>query len=93
MSVTIKFHYPHLKALVNNQDSVEVHGKTVGECLHDLVARFPDIQTRIFDKNLKLLHFIVIFLNGESTFREPDPLAKPVSDGDNLSIALLIAGG
>ena len=93
MSIKVKFHYPHLKALVNNQDSVEVQGKTVGECLNNLVARFPDIQTRIFDNQMNLLHFIVIFLNGESTFHEPDPLAKPVRDGDDLSIALLIAGG
>ena len=93
MHVKVKFHYPHLKVLVNNQDSVEVHGKTVGECLHNLVALFPDIQTRIFDNNMKLLHFIVIFLNGESTYHEPDPLATPVKDGDELSIVLLIAGG
>ena len=93
MSIKVKFHYPHLKALVNNQDSVEVDGKTVGDCLHNLIARFPDIQTRIFDNDLKLLHFIVIFLNGESTYHEPDPLAKPVNDGDELSIVLLIAGG
>ena len=39
------------------------------------------------------MHFIVIFHNGESTFHEPDPLAKPVNDGDELSIVLLIAGG
>ena len=93
MSVEVKFHYPHLKALANNQDSVKVHGETIGECLHDLVGQFPDIQTRIFDNQGKLLHFIVIFHNGESTFHEPDPVAKPVSDGDEISIVLLIAGG
>ena len=93
MSVIVNFYYPHLKALVNNQDSVEVHGNTIGNCLHNLVARFPDIQSRIFDKKLNLLNFIVIFHNGETTFNEPDPLAKPVDEGDELSIVLLMAGG
>jgi molybdopterin converting factor small subunit len=93
MRVKVNFYYPHLKALVNNQDSVEVQGNTIGNCLHNLVSRFPDIQSRIFDNQLQLLNFIVIFHNGETTYYEPDPLAKPVDDGDELSIVLLMAGG
>ena len=93
MSTKIMMHYPHLKELANNRDMVEVNGLTIGQCLDDLVNQFPDIKTRIFDERGKLLNFISIYQNKESLHDEPDPLAKPVSDGDEIAIILLIAGG
>ena len=93
MSVKVLMHYPHLKVLANDQDIVEVNGPTIGQCLDDLVNQFPDIKTRIFDKKGKLLNFINIYQNNESLYNEPDPLAKPVKDGDEIAIILLIAGG
>ncbi len=93
MSQKVMIHYPHLQALTNNQEWVEVNGSTIGQCLDDLVNQFPGIRTRIFNEQGKLLHYIMIFHNVENTRTEPDPLAKPVSDGDEITIALLIAGG
>jgi molybdopterin converting factor small subunit len=93
MSAKVMMHYPHLKELANNRDMVEVNGLTIGQCLDDLVRQFPDIKTRIFDKQGKLLNFITIYQNKESLRDEPDPLDKPVSDGDEIAIILLIAGG
>ena len=93
MGVKVMIHYPHLKELVNNQDMVEVNGRTIGQCLNDLVNQFPGVKTRIFDKHGKLLNFINIYQNKESTYNEKGPLAKPVSDGDEIAIILMIAGG
>jgi hypothetical protein len=38
-----------------------------------------------------LLNYIYFFINGKATY--PTDLAMPVNDGDELTIALLLAGG
>ncbi len=77
--------------LTNGVRVAEVNGTTVGECLRDLVKRFPSAEKLLFDKNGKLLGHIDLFLNGGSTF--PEELAKPVRDGDTISMLYLIIGG
>jgi molybdopterin converting factor small subunit len=94
MSIKVNIFYPHLLQATNNQKEVEVNGTTVGQCLDDLVKQFPDIGKLIFAEQGKLLNFINILVNGESILTySPDPLTKPVKDGDTLDIALMIAGG
>ena len=72
-------------------ESAEVEGSTVGECLNQLVKRFPRIQNLLFDKGGKLLKYVDVYVNGKSTY--PEELVKPVNDGDELQILLVIAGG
>ena len=90
MSITVNIHQA-LRQITNNQATVEVAGTTVGECLTELVQRFPDIKSKLFGKNGKLLNYIDIYVNAESSY--PEELAKPVKDGDKLSITLMLAGG
>ena len=90
MSITVNIHQA-LRHITNNQATVDVSGTNVGECLAELVQRFPDIKTKLFDKKGKLLNYIDIYVNAESSY--PEELAKPVKDGDKLSITLMIAGG
>ncbi len=90
MSVKVNIH-PVLYHFTNDQDVVVVNGSTVGECLEELVAQFPAIKQGLFDKDGKLLNYVDIYVNGESAY--PDELAKPVKDGDELHIVLIIAGG
>jgi len=90
MSVTINLH-PNLLQFTNDQAIVEVNGNTVGQCLDDLVKQFPQIKSWLFDKTGKLLNYIEIYVNQESSY--PEELAKPVKDGDELHITLIIAGG
>jgi molybdopterin converting factor small subunit len=70
---------------------VQVNGKTVGECLNDLIAQFPRLRKYIFDKSNKLLNYVEVYVNQESSY--PDELTKPVHPGDELDITLIIAGG
>ena len=91
MSVTVKIFYPHLKQYTDNQEIVKVNGSTVGECLGDLVKQFPGIEKGIFDADGQLINYVYFFINGKSAY--PTDLAKPVRDGDELTIALLLAGG
>jgi molybdopterin converting factor small subunit len=90
MGVRVKMHQT-LRHLTNGQATAEVHGTTVGECLHDLVKQFPGMEKRLFDKKGRLLNYVDIYVNLESSY--PEELAMPVKDGDELSITLMIAGG
>jgi len=90
MSVRVNIHQT-LRHLTNGQGKAEVNGNTVGECLSELVQQFPGMETRLFDKKGKLLSYVDIYVNLESSY--PEELAKPVMDGDELSITLMIAGG
>ena len=90
MGIEITIH-PILRQFTNGQAVVEVNGNTVGQCLDELVEQFPGIKTWLFGKNGKLLNYVDIYVNLESSY--PEELAKPVKDGDELYIILMIAGG
>ena len=91
MSVKVNIFYPHLQQFTNNQDVVEVNGSTVGECLDHLVSQFPGIEKGLFNGHGQLLNYVYFCINGEAAY--PTDLAMPVKDGDELLIALMLAGG
>jgi molybdopterin converting factor small subunit len=70
---------------------VELEGATVGDCLKGLVARFPALEAELFDKQGGLSPFIDIYLGGKSVRAAGQD--RPVADGDELSILLLVDGG
>jgi len=90
MSIEVSIHQA-LRDLTNKQATVKVNGTTVGQCLNDLVNQFPGIKPKIFDKKGKLLNYVDIYVNLESSY--PEELALSVKDGDQLHITLIIAGG
>lgn len=90
MSVKVNIH-PGLSHLTGGQDTVEVSGSTVGQCLDRLVARFPAAKGWLFGKNGKLNNVIEIYVNMKSSY--PEELAMPVKDGDELHIIAIIVGG
>lgn len=90
MSVKVNLH-PGLLHFTHDQAIVEVKGNTVGECLNGLVKQFPRIKPMLFDKQGRLLKYVDVYVNHESSY--PEELAKPVKDGDELHITLTIAGG
>jgi molybdopterin synthase sulfur carrier subunit len=90
VSVKINIH-PFLTQHTNGQDSVEVNGSTVGQCLEQLVVRYPELRKWLFEKDGKLNRLVEIYVNAESSY--PEELAKPVKDGDELYIIIIISGG
>ena len=90
MSVKINIH-PFLSQHTDNQDVVEVNGNTVGQCLKELVTRYPDLKPWLFEKNGKLNRLVEIYVNNATSY--PEELAKPVKDGDEIHILIIIAGG
>ena len=88
----IKISIPaYMRSFTNNMEVVEVNGSTVGECLNHLVKQFPGMKKQLFSKNGNLFENIIISVNGESAY--PEQLAKPVKEGDELNILLIVGGG
>ena len=89
MSIKLKLD-PVLSYYTNNQQSVEVNGNIVGECLDHLTRQYPDLKTVIFDEDGKLNSFIAVFINGRDS--QIEHLFRPVKDGDELSIVFSSGG-
>jgi len=88
----IKINIPsYMQPFTNSMEVVEVSGSTVGKCLNYLVKQFPGIKGQLFSKNDDLFENVIISVNGESAY--PEQLAKPVKEGDELNILLIIGGG
>ena len=90
MSVKINIH-SFFSHLTNGQEIVEANGNTVGQCLEHLVTQFPGLRKWLFEKDGKLNRLVDIYVNLESSY--PEELAKPVKDGDELHIIVIISGG
>lgn len=90
MSVKINIH-PLFSRFTNGQTVVEVNGSTVGQCLEQLVAQFPQLRKRLFEKDGAVSRIIDIYVNGESAY--PDELTTRVKDGDEIHIGVIISGG
>lgn len=90
MSVKLHIH-PFLMHITGNKDLHEVTGITIGECLEDLVGRYPDLREWIFTPEGKLNNMFELYHNMESAM--PEGLAQPVRDGDEINLIVVIAGG
>lgn len=90
MSIRVYLHKTH-RPHVDDLESVEVSGQTVGECLQHLVRRYPQLASVLFDDHEKLHKTVEVYLNMQSTY--PEELAKPTKSGDVIHITLLLAGG
>ena len=90
MSIEVEIS-PVFARYADNQASVTVKGKTVGECLQDLVRQHPDLKKIILTREGKLQHSFDVFINGENAY--PGEMEKPVRDGDKIHVVLLIHGG
>jgi len=90
MSVEIEIS-PIFGRYTDNHLNITVEGKTIRECLQDLVRQFPDLKKVLLDKDGNLLHAYDIYFNGENLY--PKDMAKPVKDGDKLNVVFIIHGG
>jgi molybdopterin converting factor small subunit len=75
----------------NNVEVSYVTGNNVSECVDDLVRQYPALKEVLFDKEGKPYRYFEIYINKESAY--PDELQKPVKDGDQLHISMILHGG
>ena len=90
MSIRIHIHATH-RQFTNGQELVTVEGNTVGECLNHLVRQFPGMEKAIFTRKDKLHNIVEIYINHTSA--HPNELVKPVKDGDEIHLVIMLAGG
>lgn len=92
MSVKMKMPGVIFSKCAGSRGVIEVNGSTVGECLENLVTRFPEIEQRLFPESDKLRFSEAhIFINGDILY--PKDLDRPVRDGDELFLLAPFFGG
>ena len=90
--MSVKIHFASsIQSYVDNKETVEVNGSTVGECLNQLVRQFPAVKKMLFAKKGKLLGHVGVYINGKDAY--PKELTKPVKNGDELYVLFVYAGG
>jgi molybdopterin converting factor small subunit len=80
-----------LRAYTDNEATVTADGTTVGELLHNLVQRYPDLETHLFSGG-KLRNFVNVFL-GDEDIRFLDGVDTEIEPDADLRIIPSIAGG
>ena len=90
--MSIRINIPYLfRYFTNDVDKIDIDGKTVGECLNILVKEFPSLREWLFTEDGTLLDSVDVYVNGESSY--PEELLKPVNDGDEIYLLLVLVGG
>jgi sulfur-carrier protein len=90
MPVKIHIHITH-RQFTNGLEVVETEGATVGECLNHLIRQYPGMEKALFAKKDKLLNVVEVFVNHAAAY--PNELTKPVKDGDEINLLVMLAGG
>jgi molybdopterin converting factor small subunit len=90
VAVKVNLHMT-LRQYTNGREMIEVDGKTIGECLKSVVMKHPAMASSIFGKNGKLSNIVEIYLNHQSAY--PNELARPVKDGDEIHVTMMLSGG
>ena len=88
MSVKIEIPY-YLQLYVNNQESLEVKGKTIKECLDDAVRQYPAMKEQLFDSAGEI--GVILLHQGEPVM--DGALKNRVKDGDVIGVYPIIVGG
>jgi len=84
---------PILQEHLDIPGTVEVQGKTIGECLDDLVRQYAELRSWLFDPN-ELLR-VLIGLNNEAvmTLSTKSLLDRVLKPDDEIRIVAILAGG
>ena len=90
MPVKVHIHTTH-RQFTKGLEVVSLEGSTVGECLNQLVKQYPGMEKALFARKDKLQNNIEIFVNDGTAY--PNELIKPVKDGDEIHLIIMLAGG
>ena len=90
MAVTIHIHRTHRRH-TGGRKTVVVEGATVGACLENLLAQYPDLREHLFERQGKLRRYLEVYHNLQSAY--PEEMARSTGDGDEIHITMMLAGG
>lgn len=72
--------------------TIQATGRTLGEAVADVAARYPALAPRLRDEQGKPYPFVNFYLNDEDV-RFRGGFAAPLQDGDEVTVIPAIAGG
>ena len=76
----------------DGQQNLESEGRSVRQVLESLKDKYPKVTERLLNDEGELRPFVCVMI-GENDIRLSDGLDTSVSEGDRLSVAILVAGG
>jgi molybdopterin converting factor small subunit len=91
MSVRTKIFHAELRRIIAEPGEIRLEGSTVGECLADLVRRYPEAEPLMFDNHGRLRRQFYVYVNQESMFKAE--FSRPVTENDTLILVVLASGG
>lgn len=84
---------PHAISRYSDEETqVLLEGSTVGEVLTALWDRFPNLKTRVLNREGNLHAYLLLFQNDEKLPRA-NVGDRPLNEGDRLEIVALAEGG
>ncbi len=90
--MSVKVHlYSQLQTYTENKSIVEVEGNTVGQCLDDLIKKYPKIKPVLMDARGNLLSTVFVSVNLNSP--KSEPANQPITRNDELYLILIVSGG
>ena len=90
MSISIYLHKVY-QQYCDNKEVINIDGKTLKECIYNMIALYPDLGNAIFIEKDKLHPLVKVYLNSSDIY--PDPMGKKVFDGDKIYLIHAMAGG
>ena len=88
--MSVKIISPLLYRHSDNQ-TIEVTGKTIGECLNNLLEKYPDLRGLLLSEKGSLHDYLYLYVNKEGI--TDNIMKKPVKAGDEIHVIVLIEGG
>lgn len=81
-----------LRAYVQGQGEVSVHGGTVREVMDDLVTQFPSFREHLFSQDGALRNYVHLFLSNRD-IKYLNGMDTNLSANDIINLVPSIAGG
>jgi hypothetical protein len=81
--------HPFLNDGVETQ--LEVEGASTGDCLREVLKRFPAMEEKMFARPGQLRGHVEVLVNGKPAY--PNELTAPVASGDSIWVLVFLAGG
>ena len=71
---------------------IEVDGKTIGECLDDIVRQYPQSKIWLFDQD-SLMRVMISINNEEIVTLDEEGLNRKLESNDEIMIFAIVSGG
>ena len=83
---------PQAAGHATGEVTLEVAGASVGEVLHGLFARHPNLRGYVVDEHGVVRHHVAVFVDGDA-IRDKRNLAQPLGEHAEVHVMQALSGG